>query len=51
MASEEERLLKTNGVFLCSNQNMFYVFFWVIPRRLKFICRCFETFSSVFTSR
>jgi len=27
---------------------MFYSFFWVIPRRLNFICRSFGTLSSIF---
>ena len=27
---------------------MFYFFFWVIPRCLNFMCRCFETLCSAF---
>jgi len=27
---------------------MLYSFFWVIPQRLNFICRCFGTLCSVF---
>ena len=27
---------------------MLYAFFWVIPRRLNFICRCFGTLCSIF---
>jgi len=30
---------------------MLYAFFWVIPRRLNFICRRFETFCSIFIGR
>jgi len=30
---------------------MLYVFFWVIPRRLNFICRRFETHFPIFTGR
>ena len=37
MSTENTALKLTNGVFLCSNQNMLYAFFWVIPQRLKFI--------------
>jgi hypothetical protein len=28
-----------------------YAFFWVIPRRLNFICRRFETLCSIFIGR
>jgi len=30
---------------------MLYVFFWVIPRRLNFICRRFETLCSIFIGK
>jgi hypothetical protein len=30
---------------------MLYVYFWVIPRRLNFICRHFGTLCSIFTGR
>jgi len=37
---------QTEGIFLISNFPVFcmlYVFYWVIPRRLNFICRRFGT--------
>jgi hypothetical protein len=30
---------------------LLYVFFWVIPRRLNFICRRFGTLCSIFIGR
>ena len=30
---------------------MLYSFFWVIPRRLNFMCRCFGTLCSIFIGR
>jgi hypothetical protein len=31
--------------------NVLYAFFWLIPRRLNFICRRFETLCSIFIGR
>jgi hypothetical protein len=35
----------------CEDNIKMYVFFWVIPRRLNFICRRFGTLCSVFIGR
>jgi hypothetical protein len=46
-------LPKTNtyGLVALQTKNMLYVFFWVIPRRLNFICRRFGTLCSIFLGK
>jgi len=38
-------------ICVCNQEGLLYAFFWVIPRRLTFICRRFGTLCSSFIGR
>jgi len=46
-----ENLEDINYVYITNIYTMLYVFFWVITRRLNFICRRFGTLCSNFIGR